>query len=110
MKLTNQDRKLFSLVSRLRFEGYEVTLLEDSCVQYLLKGKGVEGCITEYTIYADSKKCYDKPSKCPLILPLPISERQYKWLLERLKFWASAEGFKLSNNYEYDYFDKEYQY
>ena len=60
-------------------------------------------------IAIDNKKCFDKWSKCPLILPLPTSIIQLDWLICRITFWGSEQGYKYSNQYERDQWDLEYR-
>jgi hypothetical protein len=60
-------------------------------------------------IAVDHKDCFDKWRKCPLILPLPTSIIQLDWLMNRLLFWGTAEGYLYSNQFEYDKYDLEYR-
>jgi len=61
-------------------------------------------CSTYITgkIAIDNKKCFDKFSKCPINLPIPTNDKQRKFLLEKMKFFATKEGYKISNYYDYD--------
>lgn len=47
----------------------------------------------------DNLKCFDKWSKCPFSLPLPINQKQLNYILKKLKFLATNKGYKLSNSY-----------
>jgi len=49
-------------------------------------------------IAADHVNCFDKWSKCPLIMELPVDGEE---LLKHLKFLGSDEGFRISETYEY---------
>lgn len=49
-------------------------------------------------ISADNIDCYDKWSKCPLSMNLPVDGEE---LLKHLKWLSSPEGYKHSLNYEY---------
>lgn len=49
-------------------------------------------------ISADNLDCYDKWSKCPLGMNLPVDGEE---LLKHLKWLSSPEGYKHSLNYEY---------
>jgi hypothetical protein len=60
-------------------------------------------------IAIDHKTCFDKWRKCPLILPLPENEKQIDWLMDRLKFWGSEEGCRISDEYEMELWDTEYK-
>ena len=68
----------------------------------------------DYIPYMDAKiamdhyKCFDKPSKCPLILPLPENDIQIGYLKSQLLFWSSPEGLKISNSYEYEEYITKY--
>jgi hypothetical protein len=68
----------------------------------------------DYAPYMDGKiamdhlKCFDKPSKCPLILPLPENEFQVQYLKSQLQFWSSKEGLKISDNYEFEKYITKY--
>lgn len=52
-------------------------------------------------IAADNIRCFDKWSKCPLVLEFPADSIQEKKLLELLKHLGSEEGYTLSNFYDY---------
>jgi hypothetical protein len=47
--------------------------------------------ITELTMFADNRKCFNKPSDCFIKLPLPKSDKQFKLLLEKLKWLGSSQ-------------------
>jgi len=47
---------------------------------------------------ADNKKCFDKWSKCPLVMKLPCDANL---LLKHLKYLGSKEGLKISESYAY---------
>lgn len=79
-------------------------------VHACLEGKGVRVGIGEpgspdprydNKVAADNLKCFDKWSKCPLVLEFPNGENQSKELLEMLAHLGSKEGYDLSNSYDY---------
>lgn len=83
---------------------------------YTVKGNGIVGgfCTKNRSSYpyingricVDNIECFDKWSKCPLIMV--IENIDYNKLLECLKFLGSKEGFELSNNFEsHELFIKE---
>lgn len=110
------------LVLSLRAEGYEVSITKHD----LKKGTYLCATVTGNNIYAafceshsqydifasvrymnggiaaDHSDCFDKWRKCPLKLPLPTSQREMDYLLERLKYWGSKKGREASNEFEYD--------
>lgn len=49
-------------------------------------------------IAADNSKCFDKWSKCPLVMKLPCD---YNLLYKHLRFLGSPEGYKHSNSFDY---------
>jgi hypothetical protein len=49
-------------------------------------------------IAADNSHCFDKWSKCPLVMQLPLDGNV---LLEHLIWLGSEEGYTHSNSYEY---------
>ncbi|WCK57506.1 hypothetical protein PP175_25915 (plasmid) [Aneurinibacillus sp. Ricciae_BoGa-3] len=59
-------------------------------------------------IAIDHVDCFDKWSKCPLILPLPTNDGQMDYLLSQLKFWDSNDGLEASRNYEYEKWVDDY--
>lgn len=50
-------------------------------------------------IAADNIKCFDKWTKCPLVVN--VDDLNLEELLKHLDFLGSAEGYKHSNSYEY---------
>jgi hypothetical protein len=53
-------------------------------------------------IAVDHKKAFDKWRKCPFVHPLPQSEKDIAYIIERLKFWGSDEGYEISNFYQWE--------
>lgn len=53
-------------------------------------------------ICADNDGCFDKLSKCPIVIDLPRSDGEFNLLLKELEFLGSVEGYNLSNEYEYE--------
>jgi len=111
--------KLFkNTVNKLREAGYTITLKrkkEGKHTKYLFAHIGVNNIVggmctknaESYVhingkIAVDHKDCSDKWSKCPICLPLPRNEAEIKYLLEKIRFVGTDEGFKLSNDYSLD--------
>lgn len=93
------------LVEALKRDGYIVDTSING--QYVLKGKGVRvGLNKEDTYYpqlsnriaADNDRCFDKWSKCPLVMKLPVD---YETLTKALTHLGSNEGYEISNSYSY---------
>jgi hypothetical protein len=93
---------------KFRNAGFEVnTFAEDGVCSATIKGKGIWGAFSELGAWyktldgkfaADNEKCFDKWSKCPLVVNMPCD---FDALLKHLDFLASAEGYEISNNYSY---------
>ena len=56
----------------------------------------------------DHEKCFDKWSKCPYSLELPKTEREYAYMLDRMAYMQTEEGFKKSN--EFDLWIRDYPF
>lgn len=97
--------------------GYDIITIEKGKI-LKIEGEGIKGYIVlsnfsreEWDfpyIYVDHKDCFDKESKCPLRLPLPVTRKQLEYLAERLRFWGSPEGFKISDEFEHEKYDTKY--
>jgi hypothetical protein len=48
----------------------------------------------------DHVKCFDKWSKCPYSLELPLIMQELKYVVDQMKFLRTKEGFKKSNEFE----------
>jgi hypothetical protein len=100
------------LVDALRKDKYTVNVtIESGDIQYAfarVEGHGISAGFCEYApdiypyisnrIAADNAKCFDKWSKCPLVMELPAD---YETLLAALKHLGSEEGYAISNDYSY---------
>jgi hypothetical protein len=53
-------------------------------------------------IAIDHIDCFDKWRNCPLNLPIPNNDVQMDYLLNQLKFWGSYEGYRASDEYDFD--------
>jgi len=104
-----------ALVKFLRKNGYRVTVAVmpyDPIYRFAqIRGKWIKGGFCEFSnhqthlpiderIAFDNEKCFDKWSKCPFSLPLPVDEKQMKYILKQMKFLATNKGYKLSNSYD----------
>lgn len=62
-------------------------------------------------IFVDYINLYDKPSKCPIQLPLPTNNEEFNKLLTFLFMARNNKKFKeISSNYDYDNFVYDYKY
>lgn len=59
-------------------------------------------------IAAEHADAFDKMTRMPMSLPLPQTEAQLEYVIERLAFWASNEGYKISNEYDFDNWEEDY--
>lgn len=59
-------------------------------------------------ICADNEKCFDKWSKCPVELRLPVIKSEYEYLEFILKWLNTEEGYKVSNEYDFDKWITDY--
>jgi len=106
------------LVNLLLANGYSVEVKSQQAFKAknnyrsaFFDGKNIRGgfCTPSYEVYryinnriaADHVDCFDKWSKCPLVMRLPVDGLE---LLKHLQYLGSPEGYQISNNYEY--FDK----
>ena len=105
---------LKNLRDRLLKDGY-ITSLENKNTYYYLKitGQDIFGgactssddSINTYLkgkISVDRKDCFDKYSKCPISLPLPQNKEQMDFIIDKLKWLRSDEGYKSSDEYEFE--------
>ena len=81
-------------------KGAEYTFQSETRANF--HGKNIFGMIykagDEVRLYADNSGCFDKASKCPLIVKIPTS---YKELKKHLRWLGTEEGFENSNSYDY---------
>jgi hypothetical protein len=98
------------LVATLKINNYQVS--QSICPKYgdylIVTGHHIRGLIYNGIVVADNKHCFDKPSKCPLHLQIPLTQQQIDWLMSRLLFWGTKKGFKSSNRYEFEKWDLKY--
>lgn len=59
-------------------------------------------------IAADHEDAFDKMTRMPMSLPLPQTPEQLEYVLERLAFWSSNAGYKISNKYDFDNWEEDY--
>lgn len=113
------------LLQRLENEGYLVIRKESTELYdfYIIKSKNIKGGFcTKHdennlnasyenlngNIVVDHVECFDKWSKCPMTLSIPQNDFELDYLIERLIFWGSEDGYKVSNEYECEKWDKSY--
>lgn len=100
------------LVDALRSDGYDVNVsIESGDIEYAfaqVTGHGIRAGFCEYApdaypyisnrIAADNFECFDKWSKCPLVMQLPVD---YAVLKNHLTHLGSQDGYNVSNDYSY---------
>ena len=107
------------LVNRLRKEGYAIELAEkNEWYFWEVAGNNIVGgfATTHDDLYQaisgqislDHKDCFDKWSKCPIILPIPTNEKQLDFLIEQMKYFGSDEGYDVSNEYDWEEYITNY--
>lgn len=120
MTSMEQEKRFDILVVALREAGYRVRVgfshgeSDGGSYKYrnaFVDGKNVEGMfapVNEWSypycsgrICADHADCYDKPSKCPLVMRLPRDEAQARAIVRWLGKLGTKQGFEASNTYEY---------
>lgn len=74
-----------------------VKLSSMSLVVYIGEGQSGAPYLND-KLAADNAFCFDKISRCPLIMRLPVD---WDVLAKHLDFLASDEGYELSNCYDY---------
>jgi hypothetical protein len=121
MKGNMMKDKSYKTVSNLRkflqAHGYRVRKFRESYPgypEYRISGHNIWGLFalkhkfagwwTDGRICVDHVKCFDKLSKCPLIVHLPSGPDECQCLLSQLRFWGSKAGYNLSRHLEYDWF------
>lgn len=52
-------------------------------------------------VAADNGKCFDKWSKCPLVIKIPTNQAEQEKLLEYFAYLVTEEGYQWSNKYGY---------
>lgn len=94
------------LVQQLRANKFNVILPRKKWRDYnyfLLTGNSLVGQIDLYyynAIYVDHKELYDKPRKCPIFLPIPTTQQQVDFLISKLQWLMTEEGYSASDKYE----------
>lgn len=113
-----------TLVDKLKEKGYKVVIKNHKLYKFAkIDGKNITGGFcskhdenninSSYSyingkISIDHKDCFDKWSKCPLVLEIPSNKGQMNYLLKQLEFWGSDEGYKISNQYEFEQWVNSY--
>jgi hypothetical protein len=98
------------LVRFLRKHGYsiDIQVYGNSYKAAMVTGNNIRAgfCTPSRQVYTyinnriavDHVACFDKWSKCPLIMELPVDGEE---LLKHLKYLGSEEGYKISNEFLY---------
>jgi len=101
-----------NLVKNLRANGYTiyVNLEEPGYRLARVIGKSIFGKFSEPNngdspridnrFCFDNIECFDKLSKCPYSFPIPQTEAQFQYILEKMKYLATPDGYDKSNAYE----------
>ena len=104
-----------NLVKNLRKNGYTVTVSLEKKYRFArVKGKWIiagfcepnNGESYQYIdgkICFDNVKCFDKWSKCPYSFPIPKTEKQFEYVLSKMQYLASSDGYKKSNEYDLEF-------
>jgi len=117
---TEELKLLNKLKNKLKKDKYEVKHEKRFGYHFLrIENKGIYGgaCTTnEHSnrylsgkLAVDRADCFDKWSKCPINLPLPKNEKEINFIMKKLKWLQTKEGFEVSNNYEFDKWITEYK-
>ena len=93
----------FKLISREEYSSKTNVVLK-------LKGHGLQIYMFENPIYEsgnqrifiDREDCFDKFSKCPIKIPVPVNLAQANELLRKMEWLTTEEGFVASNEYEHE--------
>jgi hypothetical protein len=59
-------------------------------------------------IAIDRNDCFDKWSKCPINLPFPENDKQKQFLIDKINWLKTDEGYKASNEYEFEKWVADY--
>lgn len=93
------------LLQKLSAEGFSVIVLADGLVKaynerlvIYINNTDSGAPYLNNRLAADNADCFDKISRCPLIMTLPVD---WDELNRHLEFLASDEGYELSNTYAY---------
>jgi hypothetical protein len=109
------NNKLFdNLVKNLQENGYEVSISKEDYEFALVTGKGILGGFCKPNVgasytYIDGKicfdnvDCFDKWSKCPYSFPIPQNKEQFEYILEKMEYLNTPEGFEESDSYKIKY-------
>lgn len=98
-------------------ETYKFAYIKGNCIaggvwygndDLVMDRLGLYGPRYKNMIVVDHKNCFDKWSRCPLKVPVPENDKQMEFLLKELAFWGTDEGYKISNEYDFDRYIKEY--
>lgn len=100
-----------NLVTNLRKSGYKIAVTMEGEYRFArVKGKWIDGGFCEPNngeshsyidgkICFDNVKCFNKFSECPYSFPIPTTENQFGYVLSKLKYLSTAEGYKRSKYY-----------
>ena len=105
-----------NLVANLTKSGYSVEVTKSDDYRFaMVTGKHIKGGFCdEYNdnVYIDGKicfdnsGCFDKYYNCPYSLPIPQNEAELSYLLSKMAYLGTKEGYEASNNYEIAFEDK----
>lgn len=85
------------------FGDYLFVDYEDEFVRFCFCEKTEESleCLSQ-KICIENVKCFDKWTKSPCSLSFPNNESEYKFLLFNILFWGTKDGYKISNEYNFE--------
>lgn len=115
-RFCSPEESFKALAEALRNAGYNVKITTGPVYDFAyVTGMNIEGgfCTPSYgdndppywyidgRFAADNSDCFDKWSKCPLIVTLPEDEQGIAYILEHLRYLATEEGRQWSASYGY---------
>ena len=59
-------------------------------------------------VAVDRKECFDKVSKCPILLPVPKTEKQVEFLSKKMEWLLTKKGYVASRRFKFDEWITEY--
>lgn len=109
--------KFNTLVENLKANGYTVNVstTEEGYKFAFISGNGIHGGFCKPNKYSytaingrvafEHVDCFDKWSKCPYSFPFPKNDSEFNYLLSKMKYLGTDEGFKKSDEFDIDYED-----
>ena len=74
--------------------------------RFIITGYGVQGYIDnpydnpeDFYLFVDCKRLFDKYSKCPIQVKLPLTGEQFVYVLSKMQWLNTEEGYNASKTY-----------